>query len=272
MKRKLLCVAVLGFVSAGLLVAQTTRPAKGKVQVEVIALEVNRPLPADKSKLFLYGIPTKGTTLKLLIVLPGKNIIGRDTAGCKLTTFADDKGTDLSKTRGWGSHPGWLGSFGPRISKDAQACIMELRSDAAPAKGAGKIILKAKLALKCGSGETTYTEKVAMKAGTLIKFPPAPMKVGSVKDGDWGGMKMAFTVTSDKSTESIKKVALLGPGGKEIKHRTLGRGRSGSPGKMTYETTYGLAEKVDSVTLKITYYDKVETVAVPVDVSVGVGL
>jgi hypothetical protein len=41
---------------------------------------------------------------------------------------------------------------------------------------------------------------------------------------------------------------------------------------MTYEVSYGLAEKVDSVTLKITYYTKVESVAVPVDLSVGVGL
>ena len=270
MKRKLLCVAVLGFVSAGLLVAQAIPPAAAKIQVDPVAIEVTRPKAAEDHGLSLFG--KKGTSLKLLIVLPGKNIIGTDTAGCKLTTFADDKGTDLSKTRGWGSRPGWLGSFRLRISKDRQACIVELRSDDAPAKGAGKIIVKAKLALKCGAGETTHTEKVALKIGSQIKFPPAPMKVSLVKDGGWGGMKMTFNLTSTKPTESIKEVVFLGADGKEIKSRELGSGRSGSSAKMTYETSYGLAEKVDSVTLKITYYTKVESVAVPVDVSVGVGL
>ena len=270
MKRKLACVAVLGLVSAGLLVAQDTPPAAAKIQVEPVEIQVARPKAVKDHGLSLFG--QKGTSLKLLIVLPGKNIIATDTAGCKLTTFADDKGTDLSKTRGWGSRPGWLESSSPPISKDGQACIMELRSDAAPAKGAGKIILKAKLALKCGSGEKTHTEKVAMKAGTLIKFPPAPMKVGLVRDGDWGGMKMTFTVTSDKSTESIKKVALLGPDGKEIKHRQLASGQSSFMGKTTYETTYGLVEKADPLSVKITYYTKMESVAVPVDISVGVGL
>ena len=149
---------------------------------------------------------------------------------------------------------------------------MELRSDAVPAKGAGKITLKAKLAIKCGSGEKTHTEKVALKAGTQIKFPPAPMKVNSVKGESWGSMKMTFTITSDKPTESIKKIVFLGADGKEIKHSQLGRGRSGFGGKMTYETSYGLAKKVDSITLKITYYTKVESVAVPVDLSLGVGL
>ena len=270
MKRKLVCVAVLGLVSAGLLVAQATPPAAGKIQVEPVAIQVARTKAAKDHGLSLFG--QKGTSLKLLVVLPDKNIIGMDAAACKLTTFADDKGTDLSKTRGWGSRPGWLQSFGPHVSKDGHACIIELHSDDAPAKGAGKITFKAKLALKCGVGETTYTERVALKAGTPIKFPPAPMKVGSVKGEGWGDMQMTFTVTSSKSTESIKKIVFLGADGKEIKHRSLGRGRSGSPGRMTYETNYGLAEKVDSVTLKITYYSKVETVAVPVDVSVGVGL
>jgi hypothetical protein len=211
MKRKLLCVAVLGFVSAGLLLAQATPPAAAKIQVEPVELQVARAKAVEDRGLSLFG--KKGTSLKLLIVLPGKNIIGTDTDGCKLTTFADDKGTDLSKTRGWGSRPGWLGSFGLSISKDGQACMMEVRSDAAPAKGAGKITFKAKLALKCGAGDETHTEKVELKIGTPIKFPPAPMKVSSVKEGGWGGMKMTFTVTSNKSTESRSSTAGSAAGG-----------------------------------------------------------
>ena len=270
MKGKLACVAVIGLLAAGLLVAQTTRPAKPKVQVDPISLGVNRPLPADKQGLSLFG--RGGTSLKLLISLPGMNIIGTDVAACKLTTFTDDKGTDLSKTRSWGFRPGWLGSSKPHISKDAHACIMEVRSDQVPARGASKLTLKVKLGLKCGTAETTYTEKVALKIGSEIKFPLAPMKVRTVTEGGWGGMKMTVSLTSTKPTDAIRKITFLGPDGKEIKHRVQGTGYSGRREKMTYETSYGLAKKVDSVTLKITYYSKVETVAVPVDISVGVGL
>ncbi len=79
MKRKLLCVAVLGLVSAGLLVAQATPPAAAKIQVEPVEIQVARPKAAEAHGLSMFG--KKGTSLKLLIVLPGKNIIGTDTAG-----------------------------------------------------------------------------------------------------------------------------------------------------------------------------------------------
>jgi len=272
MKKKLACVAMLGLLATGLLVAQTTRPTKGKVQVEVIALEVNRPAPADERKLFLISSGRQRTSLKLLISLPGRNIIGTDTAACTLTTFTDEKGTDLSKTRSSGSQPGWLGSSSAYISKDGHACIMWLRSDQVPARGSTKLTIKAKLGLKCGTDETTYTEKVALKVGTQIKFPPAPMKIRTIEETRWPGRKMTIRLNHTKRLDVVRKLTFLGPNGKEIKHIRLSTEYSGTGAKRTYLTSYGLAEKVDSVTLKITYYTKVASVAVPVDVSVGVGL
>ena len=40
---------------------------------------------------------------------------------------------------------------------------------------------------------------------------------------------------------------------------------------MTHQLNYGLSAKVDKATVKVTYFEKIETVNVPVDVKTGLG-
>jgi len=252
--------------------AQPAGPAgKGKVTVEVISLEVTKSLPAAKRKLARFG--SEGTEINLLISLPSRYVIAMDWATCKLQQFTDDKKTDLSKSRSWGSRPGWIGPFSPRISKDGKDCIVKIKSGLIPASGASKIILKGQLGLKCGAELKTATQTgVVLKAGSTITAGPVPMKIASVKEGGWGGAKMTVTVTSTKPAVAIKTIAFLGADGKAIKHEVLSSGSSGRPGSMTYETNFGLARKVDRVSVKIEYFSKVVAAKVPLDLRVSVGL
>ena len=48
--------------------------------------------------------------------------------------------------------------------------------------------------------------------------------------------------------------------------------RSSFSGKMTYIHTYGLHKKADTVTAKVKYFNKVETLKVPIKTSVCLGL
>ena len=45
----------------------------------------------------------------------------------------------------------------------------------------------------------------------------------------------------------------------------------GFGGQMTYTHTFGLARKVDRVTVRITYYSQIEPVSIPLDLTLGVG-
>ena len=42
-------------------------------------------------------------------------------------------------------------------------------------------------------------------------------------------------------------------------------------GQRTYSTDFGLMEKMEKVSLKITYYEKVEVLTVPFDLKVSIG-
>ena len=59
--------------------------------------------------------------------------------------------------------------------------------------------------------------------------------------------------------------------GKEIKHQQNGHFSSGFADTVTTETTYGLAKKVKKLTVKVTYFEKIETLSVPINQEVGVG-
>ena len=60
---------------------------------------------------------------------PGQNIIGIDDKGCSVSTFVDDKKTNLAtKKEGFGGRPGWMGSF-PQMAPDGSACAIDIVSD-----------------------------------------------------------------------------------------------------------------------------------------------
>ena len=50
------------------------------------------------------------------------------------------------------------------------------------------------------------------------------------------------------------------------------RSSSGLGGNTTHSTTYSLKKRIDKATVRITYFEKTESVTVPVDLAVGVGL
>jgi hypothetical protein len=76
---------------------------------------------------------------------------------------------------------------------------------------------------------------------------------------------------ADRPTEAIKKLAFFDAEGREVESQVLGQSSSGFGDRMTYGTLYGLARKLDRVTVRITYYETLEPVTVPLDLTTGVG-
>src|SRR5262245_23870222 len=106
-----------------LLAVGVSLPATAVAQdkaVQVTGIAIHKRLPKDQQDVILaYQF---GTTVDVLITQKDKRILGVDTKASKLTSFADDKKTDLSKPPKQDEFvyvEPWLG-FAKAISKDGQ--------------------------------------------------------------------------------------------------------------------------------------------------------
>ena len=275
-RSRMLTLCVFVTIVAAAAVAAAAPKAKGAApaagaKVEVAGLSVARPMPGDKfGRSMARGIDS-GTTVALRIVQPAKTMVRVDEDASKLEAFADDQGTDLSKTASRFG-PRWLswGSF----SEDGHTYRFSIvNSKKVPAAGTKHVHVKARIAVECGSDvKTAEAKDVALKKGTALTVGPLKMTVGDVKDGGFQS-KMTVELSSKQPFTAVRKVTFLGPDGKVIKHRGAGSGSWSVFGKAkTYTVSYGLAEKVDTVTVRFEYYGKVEKITVPIDVKVGLGL
>ena len=96
-----------------------------------MGLRVTKKLSNEDRQLTNYFEP--GVGLELIVSQPGKRILGIDRPASKVTSFTDDKNTDLNKTENFG---GVIDSLGVRTSADGSRMGFKLRSSVLPAKGA----------------------------------------------------------------------------------------------------------------------------------------
>ena len=236
----------------------------------LIGLAIFRPDPKDPSKTAVRLNGAKpGTTLYVKILQADKFIISVNRDGSKLVSFTDDRGTDFSKHIPKRFGRTWLG-FSPKISKDGHSCIVEVRTTKIPKANAGQIALKANIALSCGAGEKTErVENVALKAGTTFKVGTMNIKIDKAGKPDWGNAKLSIDFSSQQDLVNIKTLEFFGPDGQKIK---ASPSSSISQNNRMLMKSYKLDKMVDTVTLAVTYFDKRESVVVPVSISAGIGL
>ena len=252
------------------------------MKVEVLGLIMDKPGAPMRFGRMLQ----EGTSVTLLVSLPGKTIVNLDRKASRLASFTDDKDTDLSKAKGQGMvfRFGNVNSSPLRAERgpDGRSCLVEVKGPGLPTPGASKIALKGTLVFSCGGGEKTDEQKdVPLKDGTKFNAGPVPMTVILGKNPGAGNFGFParpaapsgseFTLRIEMPPTAIKSVAFLGADGKEIPIRAS-MSWSLNPGEATAtETSYTLDRKVNKVTVKVRHVDHLETLSVPVNTTVGVG-
>ena len=252
----------------GLVVIMAVGPVCAEPKVEVTGLSIAKPDPTSKFNRSKAGNISAGTKIYFEIADKTKNFLKIDEKSSKLTAFVDDKGTDLTKTKekSWSS-PSWLGSF-PKITDDKHAARFEIKSSVCPAKGATKVTIDATMVLLGGADLKTETQAdVELKLDAKITIGPAPFEIKKIEKG-WGDWQRAVTLFTPKPTDGIKSIKFYGPDGKEIESKQT----SWSSSNKNINLTYSLKKKIDKVTVKIEFYQKVEKIIVPIKISLGVGL
>ena len=252
--------ALIALSTASFVAAQTP-------QVEPIKLEVRRK-PTLKG-VDAFGEP--GVTLEVAVRAPGKPLLSVDTEQSKLVRFRDDKGTDLAKgaSKGFFFWVSKRSSFGD-APKDA--CVLEFQTKGLPAKGAGRIELVAEVAMRSASGTASAQQEVKLKEGAKISCGPVPMFLSSVDDSEFDGSEVTVQVSAKEPMDAVKEIEFLDAQGAPMKAESMGSSSFGFGGKKTYSRAFGLPSRPKSLTVKVTYFREVETVQVPVKLSLGMGL
>ncbi|HEY7311752.1 MAG TPA: hypothetical protein VH643_20485 [Gemmataceae bacterium] len=262
-----LCLFASG---AALLAADDAKPAdeKSSAKVQAIGLIVRKSPPPKPGA---FAFTPNGVTMDLTVSKPGKFIVGIDAKASKLDSFTDDKKNNLFKKQPgiFGGEDRWINEFATQFAPEGDNCTIQITAGNAPGKGAAKIVVKASLIVKCGANEkTTEKKEIALKANEEVKVADFTVKVNNANNFGAG-------VSVLSAEPRVKSVEFFDADGKAIKAMPPGRGSdfSAPGGKPRAAISYFLGGKqTDKLSFKITYFDKIEAVTVPLDLNVGLDL
>lgn len=147
------------------------------------------------------------------------------------------------------------------LFKDGRIAL-EVKTNVLPAAGATRLLVKGSLALRIASDEKVVEEKnFKLQAGAMVKLGPVEVS-GIDFRNDQTYVSVYYT------NNVLKSIQFLDKDEKVLPSERAGHGGFG----VRFHETFALQGKVERVTVRITYFSKTETVMVPLDVSVGLGL
>jgi hypothetical protein len=254
---------VLAFLSAGLPPAR----AEEKPTVQAYAVSVRKKLSKEDASI---GFEERaGTRINVVLSNPGKTMIAVDEKASKLEAFKDDLGTDLTKAKDAFGFGGWVESFSFKASEKGDRALAVFNANGVPAAGAKTVTLKGTMSILCASGPKTLDHKdLALKIDPKNKIKVGDFTLTVEQSFTAGDLALKF----ESNSPNLKSVAFTTADGKAITTNKPLNSRFGINNKFTYYTTYNLRTKADTVNLTLTYYEKVEAVEFPVDLTVGLGL
>jgi hypothetical protein len=256
--------------------------------VSIISLQVIKPdpkladMPLHMRNVRRFGFPNQaqeGTTLVLSIDGLERSILSLETKDCKITKFCDDKGTDLTQPAGRAEDDNVPVNpqFGPEnrslsgeVDPAGHRATVTVHSPHFPAGGANRLLLEADLVMRFGQGEKTVEQKNVNLKFDTITVGPSPLIIMTQEPGDGIGRANGMQVIlfhQGPVEREIKKVAFIGPDGKEIQTQASGSGQSGS----VYQAYYSLASRVETCTIRLTVPERIETASLSVVIETGIG-
>lgn len=244
-------------------------PDGGGIDVDVVSLTLGKPLPKPVARELMTFVKP-GTDITLLLSAPDKRMIGLDRRASRLTALADDKGTDLTKGKGLSSARNWL--KWPKFTADGHHGTVRIEADGLPAPNAGRVVVAGTLAVLCGSNEKEAVQKgLELVKGAKLTAGPVPMSISSVQEQP-GRNRRTVTFSYRGPDDAIRSIRFLDEAGKELKADRGVRTSFSMGGAVSRSREWHLPLEAKEVGVKVAYFEKVETVNVPVDLSIGVGL
>lgn len=265
--RRLVCLFA-ALLACSPAVARADGPA-----ADVVGVAVAAPTPDGKGQSAVFG---RRPGVEITVIATGNlKVLAYDPASSKLSSFVDDKGTDLSKTEGWGDLP-WLSPFYSGSSSSADEpeppFSFSIVSSVMPAKGATTLTLDATIGLITGTDlKTDETKDVALTKGTKLKLGNIDVELSDVgKSYDEKQTTLAFSTSS--RLDAIQSVEFVDAAGKPIPSDENGRSTMSMNGDSTYSISYAVPHGTTKATLRVKYYATSKVVPLTIKRTIGVGL
>jgi hypothetical protein len=240
---------------------------KAVLTVILVGLSVARPNP-DSSFSSQAPMLKPGTTAYFVVTEPNQTFIALDKKASTLTAMTDDKGRDLKKDAKTSGLTRWIDES---IDKEGHTVTLTINTPTCPAEGAKTVTLQALAVLQAGQDEKTEQKPLAIKVGETLDIAGLNLEVTSIGKG-WGGFQQKITFQSEKPMHAIRTVEFLDPEGNTLQSKSGGAGWVSSGGKTTYSQSFHLKQRMDNVTVKVTYFAKVVNVNVKLDTTLSLGL
>lgn len=272
-----LCAVAAEPAATGPATAPATQPA-----TEVLMLQVLRPLGPGRelkerifnSETVSFGDTSSGVKIVLQVPMPADVVDFPKTIS--LSTFTDDKGTYL----GFGERHvvdrmQVRGDPPVAMMADRSRCIVKVYSERLPDPGATELHLKGKFVVRVGRGEKQFTQHgLLFRLGRTIEAGPVKLTITNLSEPYRGqpldGLNVTFA--ADESLVQLKKLAFSDSEGKPVEFAEQSRGNAAdNPGGQASLSAL-LTRRPGSAEVSITCYEKVETVEIPIDLKVKVGL
>jgi hypothetical protein len=203
-----------------------------------------------------------GLVLALAIDAPaGKSVIEVDDDECVLNSLTDDRGTNLLESVDWGSFP--------ETTEDGRQALIEVTARTRPVVGATRIQAKGTVSLVVAAGiESEKIAKLDLTAGQKVTTRRGTLELVEIAGGDGDeGATLTFGATA-KIRDELKDIRFLGADGQAIE--ISGRGSMSMGDSVQLE--FYLGSKPARVALELDWWKGLETLAVPFELAVGLGL
>jgi hypothetical protein len=213
-----------------------------------------------------------GTSVTCRLDLPNQFITGIDDAKSSVA-ITDNKGTNLVDN----AEEMQRNSVNAEgISTDGKRAVLIFRAAKLPEKEAKKIRIKGKVVISVGKNE----KSIERKGVSLAK--PIDLEFGTMRPG--GNVERSLIrLLVFQGTHPLKNFVLLNAEDKEVAVRHTSRFLADRKDQKSGESrpfftsihpvaTLNFNAKVDRWTVRMTYFESVERIEIPIDLEVGLGI
>ncbi len=231
----------------------------------IVGISVARKDPANEFGQSLVPGLQAGTQIYLRIGLAGKTILKIDGEATKIKIVdSSNQAMTMSEDANF--------SFFSSISDDRHSVIVPIQSSDIPSTSVTSLSVTGEVTCSCGAEPKTETVAVKLVAEGEVKLGPLTAKITEVSDGFEPESKRV-NLESKTSFDQIEGLVFVDDKGKEVETSGAGGGSGSFGGDTTYSKSFEFKAAPEKIAkAKITYFQKIEAVKVPVDLKFGFDL
>ncbi len=251
--------------TALLMFSASSASAQEKPRLEIAAVSVAKANPKSQFGEGLSRYRSPGVEVDLFFALPGETVLSINGKETKVVLSSDDGGELELQDR-------FEGPFELHIDEEKASGVIQFRSETPPGKKTTRLTVKGNFAVTVGRDSKTDDVDLKIEKGEKLKLGPINAEVSEIGEGYGDEFKQVVELSSKQPFDAIAKVEFLDAKGKVILSENAGSSSYGFNDEMTYSRSWQLASDAKMIKVRVTYFQKTESVKLPANLEFGLGL